>query len=86
VTDSEGEPIQASWTSSQQISTVVVKSGTDECQFPGGTGGTVTSCGPPPGQQSRGPPTGVAFLGVGGAAVALVGRRENRRRVEKRDG
>lgn len=38
------EPVEATWTSSQTISTVVVKSGGDTCTYSGGTSGTVESC------------------------------------------
>jgi hypothetical protein len=83
VTNSAGEPIEANWTSEDPIRSVVVKSGTDECLFPGGTSGVVTSCGPPPGQQSRsspadGDPTRVILLGVAGATIFLADRRQNR--------
>ena len=45
------EPVEADWTSEQEISTAVVKSALDICNFSGGINGTVESCGPPPGQQ-----------------------------------
>ena len=38
------EPVEATWTSAQTISTVVVKSGSEECTYPGGIAGTVESC------------------------------------------
>lgn len=48
------EPIEANWTSVTNLTSAVVKSATDTCEFDGGFNGTVTSCGPPP----SGPPGG----------------------------
>ena len=38
------EPVTADWTSSTEIETVVVKSGQQICNYPGGTQGTAESC------------------------------------------
>ncbi len=92
VTDGDGEPISASWTSEESISTVVVKSATDDCEFSGGTSGSVESCGPPPGQDGLadaasdspdrsgfGVPsaTGITgFAGLSAAAAIALARRD----------
>ncbi|WP_232688270.1 hypothetical protein [Halobacterium zhouii] len=74
VTNGEGEPIAANWTSEDTISTVVVKSSTEECEYPGGTNGTVYSCGPPPGQSAiSGEPVADASSGIGIPFMDSVG-------------
>ena len=78
----QSEVVTVEWSAGQSISTVVVKSATDECQFAGGTAGTATSCGPPPGQSSQSGPSGsgplppIFLAGLAATSLAAVGRRD----------